>query len=1381
MESPLKPVQGLFICLVLALLLSPPAVTAAPISGTKSVGPTGDYISLTAAIADIQAQTLGGALVLELQATYLSGVETFPLTLSALNGASVVNTLTIRPASGATALSISSADTTTATVDLNSAKFVTIDGRPGGMGSHAGSGGGSVSQLTIENTSTTGVALRFINEASGNTLRYTTLRGVNTSASSGTVLFSTTTGANGNDNNTLDHCDIREGASTPANGIYSFGSTSILANYNSGNSVSSCNVFNFYAATAVDAAGVRLETGNTDWIITGNSFYQTSIRAAVGANVRAIYVYKASGNYLGENFTVSGNFIGGSEPNAGGAPWTTTGTSVEYLFRGIQLFVGSNTPSSVQGNTIQNIVWTSSSSSSYTIAPGVWNGISVGTGSVNIGTVTGNIIGSETGTDSVTITMSGTTGFSYALSTESSYTITIANNTVGSITTYGSVSSAPASLIGIKALYGTPTIRNNIVGSTTTANSLNAATSSTAFNGQEVIGILSSCDGASITNNIVANLNNNYIGTGNGRICGIHIYSDANIVTGNTVRNLTTTSRNTNATISQSACGINMISIRGGCEAVSQNIVHSLANMAVSAAVSVTGIYFDGVSNGTPVIARNQVHSLTIASTSASSQLNGMQFVNGAFTAQNNMVRVGLQADGTSTAGVSIVRGIFDNGTSEGRNFYHNSIYLGGIQTSGASSTFAFRSSGSANARAYQNNIIVNARSNSSATSKHYAVFYSGANFTGLTAGGNIFFTSGTGGVLSFSSSDRTTLTTWQAATGQDTSSVVMDPLFTNPIGTAVTGDLHLLPSNPAEAGGIPIAAVTDDFDGQTRSALTPADIGADAGNFTALVGDIYAPAISYPLLSNRISDNRVLSGWAAITDGMGVSSGANAPRLYFKKATDADVFGVANNSTGNGWKYVTATGSSLYSFTLDYSLMNGGGVTPGDVIQYFVVAQDVVNNLASRPAGATSSVSPPVQNVNGHGAVNSFSILTAITGSKTVGTGGDYPSLSGTGGLFAALAAGVVTGNVVVHITSDLTETGSVTLNPWKEEGSGNYTLTIQPDSATMRTISGSVTNSLITLNGVNRVTIDGRFSGSGRYLTFRNSSNGTSTSTVQFVNDASHNTVRDCIFEGAGSSYEYGVINFGYGSMTGNDNNLITGCQVRDLSNSIGVPKVLISSPSNGYEPSNSSNTLSNNELFNFDYIGIYIRPVYNELWTISGNEIYEVKAATSSTYGIRVEADLDMGTNTITGNYIHDLLTTNTESCGIFLSNSAIAGFSFASPTTTITGNRIIALNANAATTTVVGIYTSIYRSMTLNVVNNQITLRPAEPGDQTMIGIDIADCQLVNVFYNSIVIGGVETGTGSSWASMSGSNNVYIAGTSGNLISPGNAFAEHNREP
>ena len=66
------------------------------LSGTYSVGATGNYASLTAAIADIQTQTISGAVTLELQSRYTSTGETFPLTFSNLgtndvNGDGFVN------------------------------------------------------------------------------------------------------------------------------------------------------------------------------------------------------------------------------------------------------------------------------------------------------------------------------------------------------------------------------------------------------------------------------------------------------------------------------------------------------------------------------------------------------------------------------------------------------------------------------------------------------------------------------------------------------------------------------------------------------------------------------------------------------------------------------------------------------------------------------------------------------------------------------------------------------------------------------------------------------------------------------------------------------------------------------------------------------------------------------------------------------------------------------------------------------------------------------------------------------------------------------------------------------------------------------------------
>src|SRR5574338_551299 len=103
-----------------------------------------------------------------------------------------------------------------------------------------------------------------------------------------------------------------------------------------------------------------------------------------------------------------------------------------------------------------------------------------------------------------------------------------------------------------------------------------------------------------------------------------------------------------------------------------------------------------------------------------------------------------------------------------------------------------------------------------------------------------------------------------------------------------------------------------------------------------------FPPSITYTALLNTSStSNRTLDG-VIITDLDGVNGTAGtAPRIYFKKSSDANVFG-GNTSSDNGWKWTETTGTSPFNFTIDYSIINGGTVSISDTIQYFVVAQDV-------------------------------------------------------------------------------------------------------------------------------------------------------------------------------------------------------------------------------------------------------------------------------------------------------------------------------------------------------------------------------------------------------------------------------------------------------
>ena len=117
-----------------------------------------------------------------------------------------------------------------------------------------------------------------------------------------------------------------------------------------------------------------------------------------------------------------------------------------------------------------------------------------------------------------------------------------------------------------------------------------------------------------------------------------------------------------------------------------------------------------------------------------------------------------------------------------------------------------------------------------------------------------------------------------------------------------------------------------------TPAVFTTPDMGAD--EFTGV--DNAGPAITYtPVTSSCSTDPVTLT--ASITDFSGVpTSGAGLPVLYWKV---------------NAGAYTAATGTfvsgSNYSFTF------GGGVS-GDVISYYIAAQDALGNVSTFPsAGA--------------------------------------------------------------------------------------------------------------------------------------------------------------------------------------------------------------------------------------------------------------------------------------------------------------------------------------------------------------------------------------------------------------------------------------------
>jgi subtilisin-like proprotein convertase family protein len=1104
------------------------ATNPGSLSGTKNI--PGDYATLTAAFADINTNGLAGNINLVLGSTYTSAGETFPIA-GPTAGSMGAYTATVYPA--ATGLSITSSNAT-GTIDLSGSKNIIFDGRVNATG--------SVKDLLIENTATTGFTIRFINDALNNTFKYCTLKGVSTSTTGGVILFSTTTGISGNDNNTIDYCDIRDGATTPTNCVYSAGTTTTSNHYNSFNTISNCNIFNYYNSTSTSngGIGINMGTGNTDWTFTGNSFYQTAARATfAGGTTNAILFSSNTGN----NHLISGNYIGGSEPLCAGSPYTV---SSNVIFRGIQATLGAITPTSIQGNTLRNISITTSNAST------AQSCLSLVTGSFDVGTVTGNTIGSNSTTGSIVFIHSSTsTGpiFSGILvGTGTPGIVNISNNTVGGIAV-STTSTATVSVrgIGVQGAATSYNISNNTVGSASVANSITNSTN------QSLIGIFSASISATniITNNLVANLAQTGTTTSN-TLRGLLIQGStggAFTTTDNTVRNLTSSSASTGTGSTASVIGISHTAATTAGQTLARNTIYDLSNTTGTAASGVVGIYYGGPTTGTNLVARNFVYGLSLSTSSATGFMTGIHAGAGLTTFQNNMVAIGNNV----TSGY-LVTGINDlSGTN---SYYFNSVYIGGTNVGGTSATYAFNSSVTSNVRNFKDNIFFNARSNGSGTGKHYAVKYAGTgvNPTGLSANYNLLYANGTGNVFGYYNADITSIGAWQSATGQDFNSINANPNYNGP--TNSPPDLHIHATNPTpiESAGTDIAGITDDYDGQTRADYTPVDIGADAGNFTG--ADLSGPVIAYSQLPNTSSTSSRPFTNVSITDISGVNiTAGTSPRVYYKRKSDANTY-VDNLSTSNGWKYDEANGTtSPFDFTIDYSLLSGGtGVTIGDTLQYFVVAQD----LATIPNVGINTGSFSAQPVSVDltaaafpitGTINSYRIVNAFAGAYNIGAGQTYRCLTADAdtGFFKAINNGVVSGNITVNVISDLTETGAIALNQWPEEGTGNYTMTIKPDAANLRTISGSYAGGLIRLNGADRVTIDGRSGGSGKYLTFTNTN--TSGAVFQLISlgnnaGATDNTIRNCnINMGGNASGTYGIaIGGATVATTGADNDYLT-----------------------------------------------------------------------------------------------------------------------------------------------------------------------------------------------------------------------------------------------
>jgi hypothetical protein len=328
--------------------------------------------------------------------------------------------------------------------------------------------------------------------------------------------------------------------------------------------------------------------------------------------------------------------------------------------------------------------------------------------------------------------------------------------------------------------------------------------------------------------------------------------------------------------------------------------------------------------------------------------------------------------------------------------------------------------------------------------------------------------------------------------------------------------------------------------------------------------------------------------------------------------ATGAGITYQWQEDSGSGFTDITDGGVYSGATTMDLVISDVTGLDGNDY-------QCVVTGSCDAATSATATINE---------------ISSGLSGTYTVGTAGDYATLKAA---FDDINAFGLSGNTFLEVISNVTETAEASLNEWVDcAGNSNYTVTIYPTGST-RTVSGNIPTSLVTLNGADKVTIDGRLdmTGTANSLVFSNSS--TTGATLEFTNAACNNTVQYATIQGASVIGTNGVVYFDAAGTTGNNNNTILECDIRDAATE---PLYGIYSEGTAGTP-NSDNLVSGCNIYNFFEYGSISRGIFlytaNTRWALTGNSLYQTNSRTDGAfYGISID-DSNGGEFIIEENYI------------------------------------------------------------------------------------------------------------------------------------------------
>ena len=1178
-------------------------------------------------------------------------------------------------------------------------------------------------------------AIITLNKTNVNTIG---IRGANTTATSTTAVVATSAaGANSNiklNGNTIASAFI---------GIYLQGGTATASLTDMGNEIGSSagNTMSSLGGSNSSVYGIRGEfqqnlkvENNTIAIPLGNTS-TTVYGIGLGTGTATGIV----GTVLLNNNTIA-------------IASATTSTVIGILQGGSSAV----TTSTITNNKVQNSVLTGATGAFYAIQDAA-------TTAATAITLTGNQVTNNT---------AATTGTVYLIyKTGTAATVTISSNTIT-----GNTKSGTGTLYGI---YSISTITNltantNIVNTNTvsgsgastlygiifnpTGTNTNQTVNGNTVSGNQILGSSgllaglflgsSGTIGTSIanTNTITNNTIPNTSGTTASINYGIYSFPFVNTtetMTGNTVTGLSLGGANTATANILTGIFSNTSTIP---KTISQNTVGNLVLTMTGTGATGTTTGILNVSGSTVALTQNKVYGLSASG--AGGIVAGLSITGGtSTTAANNLI--GALTAPTATSATAVAGLQVSGGTTV--NLYYNTIYLAAAGAATFGSSGIYLSSTSPTVTLINN--IVNNKSTPGATSGlTVALRRTAAAVTSYaSASNNNLYYAGTPSSNTLLYYDGTnsyqTLAAFQTGAGitpRESASKTEDVLFVSTTGSDGTF-LHINPgtATQVESGGTTISGITTDYDGDIRNATTP-DIGADEGSFTP--NDQTPPTITYTALANTASTtSRTLV--ATITDASGINT-TNLPRIYYRLSTGSYYSAVATSSTG-----------SSYTFTIDYA-NTGGTPVAGNIIQYYVVAQDASSNanVGTSPSGGsgtspTIGVTPPTTPA-------SYQILATLAGNYYVGTSthtpaATYATITAAATAYNSSGLGGAVNFILIDPTYTTAETFPITFNANGDASVVNQ-LTISPEVGVNATVSGSNTTALLVLNGADYVTLDGsNNSTTSRNLTLANA--GAAGTTVLLSGagaggGATNDVLRNLNITASASTSGVGIsVGGSTGGSTGADNDNVTiqnnSIQQAFLGIYVGGTAAVSAGGADGLSIAGNMVGPATGGSGNIGGTGLFIANAVAP--SITGNTVQNVSLATAGSLTVGMNFSAGVPNATVTGNLISGILVSagSYDALGMNLGTGFTGGV--------VDRNRVLNIVSNTSTYGGRGIDISTGSATSNLRVSNNFVAGINGSGwssfaSDAIVGIRVlGNTGGVNLYYNSVNLSG-------GYASASASN-------------------------